>query len=65
MRASSPFGDIVKSRRATGTREEDAKAVGRGEKGQLAMISHKFSFPPRKPRDTAKRENCHYKRVAD
>ena len=60
MRASSLFGDIVKSTRARG----DAKAVGGGEKGELAMISHKFSFPPRKPRDTAKRENCHYKRAA-
>ena len=34
-------------------------------KGELATISHKFSFPPRKPRDSAKRENCHRKRVAD
>ena len=39
-------------------------SVGGGEKEELAMISHKFSFPPRKPRDTAKRENCHYKRAA-
>ena len=28
-------------------------------------ISHKFSFPPRKPRDSAKRENCLRKRAAD
>ena len=34
-------------------------------KGKLATISHKFSFPPRKPRDSAKRENCHRKLVAD
>ena len=34
-------------------------------KGELATISHKFSFPPRKPRDSAKRENCHRKRAAD
>ena len=33
-------------------------------KGELATISHKFSFPPRKPRDSAKRENCHRKRAA-
>ena len=39
-------------------------SVGGGEKEELAMISHKFSFPPRKARDTAKRENCHYKRAA-
>ena len=34
-------------------------------KGELATISHKFSFPPRKSRDPAKRENCHRKRAAD
>ena len=34
-------------------------------KGELATISHKFSFPPRKSRDSAKRENCHRKRAAD
>ena len=34
-------------------------------KGELATISYKFSFPPRKPRDSAKRENCHRKRAAD
>ena len=34
-------------------------------KGELATISHKFSFPPRKPRDSTKRENCHRKRAAD
>ena len=34
-------------------------------KGELATISHKFSFPPRKPRDSAKRENCHRKSTAD
>ena len=38
---------------------EDAKAGGGGEKGELATIFRKFSFPPRKPRDTAKRENCY------
>ena len=42
------LGDIVKSRRA--------KAGGGAEKRELATITHKsFSFPPRKPRDTAKR----------
>ena len=34
-------------------------------KGELATISRKFSFPPRKPRDYAKRENCYRKRAAD
>ena len=34
----------------------------RPRKGELATISHKFSFPPRKPRDSTKRENCHRKR---
>ena len=29
------------------------------------MISHKFSFPPPKPRDTAKRENCHHNCATD
>ena len=33
-------------------------------KGELATIPLKFSFPPRKPRDSAKRENCHRKRAA-
>ena len=41
------LGDIAKSRRA--------KAGGGAEKRELATITHKFSFPPRKPRDTAKR----------
>ena len=44
----------------------DAKAGGVGEKGELATITSKFSFPSRKnPRDNAKRENCHRKRAAD
>ena len=34
-------------------------------KGELATISQKFSFPPRKPRDSAKRENGHRKLPAD
>ena len=34
-------------------------------KGELATISYKFSFPPRKPRDSAKRVNCQRKRAAD
>ena len=34
---------------------------GAGKKWELATISHKFSFPPRKPQETAKRENCHRK----
>ena len=34
-------------------------------KGELATISHKSLFPPRKPRDSAKRENCHRKRATD
>ena len=38
-------------------------AGGGGEKRELATISHEFSFPRRKPRDTAKRENCHHKRA--
>ena len=52
------LGDIVQSRRA----RDDAKAGDGGEKGELATIFHKLSFPPRKPRDTAKRENCYHKR---
>ena len=34
-------------------------------KGELATMPYKFSFPPRKPRDSAKRENCHRKSAAD
>ena len=34
-------------------------------KGELATTSHKYSFPPRKPQDSAKRENCHRKHAAD
>ena len=34
-------------------------------KGELATICNKFSFPPRKPRDSGKRENCHRKRAVD
>ena len=33
------------------------RATKRPRKGELATISHKFSFPPRKLRDSAKREN--------
>ena len=49
LRASSPFGDIVKKQASERHARGDAKAGGRGEKGQFAMISHKFSFPLRKP----------------
>ena len=42
---------------------KDETAGGGGEKRELATISHEFSFPPRKPRDTAKRENCHHERA--
>ena len=44
---------------------KDETAGGGGEKGELATLSHKFSFPPRKPQDTAKRENCHHRRAAN
>ena len=37
---------------------------GAGKKGELATIAHKFPFPPRKPQETAKRENCHKKCVS-
>ena len=51
LRAISPFRDIVKSRRARDTRGETRKQDGvgegvGGEKGELATMSHKFSFPP-------------------
>ena len=48
QRASSSLGDIVKSRCVKGTRAGSERRDG-GEKGKLAMIIHKFSFPPRKP----------------
>ena len=44
----------------------DTIAGGVREKGELATITSKFSFPSRKkPRDITKRENCHRKRAAD
>ena len=54
LQARSPIGRASRERASEGPR-----------KGELATISHKFSFPPRKPRDSAKRENCHRKRAAD
>ena len=68
LQSSSPFGGYrekyTRERHARG----DAKAGGGGEKGELATITHKFSynncyfnlhFHPRKPRDNSKSENCH------
>ena len=46
-----------------GNTRENARARGRGK--QSLQRSHKFSFPPRKLRDSAKREHCHRKRAAD
>ena len=49
LQASSPFWNIVKSRRARDTREETRKrggGGGLGEKGKRATITHKFSIPP-------------------
>ena len=37
---------------------------GAGKKGELAAIAHKLTFPPRKPQETVKRENCHKKCVS-
>ena len=64
--ASSAFGGnrekLTHERHVRG----DTKAGGMGEKGELATSASKFSFPSRKkPRDIAKRENCHRKRAAD
>ena len=57
--------DIVKSTRARGTREE-TRLWGAGKrKGELATISHKISFPPQKPRDIVKRENCHHRHATN
>jgi len=65
LRANSLFGGYrekwTRERHAKG----DAKAGNREEKGELATITHKFSFPTRKSRDTAKRGNCHRKLAAD
>ena len=58
-------------KRGEGERKESLHSlVGRvgenlGTRLELAMTSHKFSFPSRKPRDAAKRENCHRKRAED
>lgn len=44
------MGDMVKSVRARGTREEMRKGrAGGGEKGELVTITFKFSFHPRNP----------------
>ena len=59
------LGDIVKSTRARGTREETRLRGAGKRKGELATISHKISFPPRKPRDIVKRENCHHRHAAN
>ena len=55
----------MKSGRARGTREETGKSGDGGEEGELAKITHKFSFPPRKFQNTAERENRRRKRAAD
>jgi len=65
LRASFPFGGYRVKKTCERHARGDAKAVGGEEKGELSTIAHKFSFPPQKPRDTAKRENCHRKRAAD
>ena len=59
------LGDIVKSTRARGTREETRLRGAGKRKGELATISRKISFPPRKPRDIVKRENCHHRHAAN
>ena len=49
-----------------GEPRENARARGRGKESlQRSLTESGFSFPPRKPRDSAKRENCHRKRAAD
>ena len=51
------------------TRERHARGDwqtrGRGRGRELAKITHKFSFPPRKFQNTAERENRRRKRAAD
>ena len=51
------------------TRERHARGdatEGAGKrKGELATVSHKISFPPGKPRDIVKRENCHDRHAAN
>ena len=65
LRANSLFGGYREKWTRERHAKRDAKAGDGGEKGELAMITHKFSFPPRKSRDTAKRENCHRKLASD
>ena len=55
----------MKSVHARGTREETGKSGDGEEEGELAKITHKFSFPPRKFQNTAELENRHRKRAAD
>ena len=72
-RASSPFGEVASSRIACkqallfgqAKRASWERASEGLRKGELATISYKLSFPPRKPLDSAKRKNCQRKRAAD
>ena len=64
LKPASKYSTWEKEHTAVHARKDET-AGGGGEKGELATISHKFSFLPRKPRDTAKRENCQHKRAAN
>ena len=59
------LGDIGNSTRARGTREGTRLRGAGKRKGELATVSPKISFPPRKPRDIVKRENCHQRLAAN
>ena len=62
---SSPHASLACEQALLFGRASRERASEGPRKGELATISHKFSFPPRKPWDSAKRENCLRKRAAD
>ena len=45
-----------------GSRESGGGRSGEERKKSL-LVTHKFSFPPQRPRDTAKPENCYLERA--
>ena len=57
-----PFG---RAKQASRQGASEGRSREGQRKGELATISYKFSFPPRKPRDSAKHENGHRKRPGD
>ena len=57
-RASSQLFEGVARGHARAARERRRECEGRGKMGELATISHKFSFPPRRPSPLGRRLIC-------